>query len=91
MNPSQGSGIIGILPLILIFVIFYFLIILPQKKQQKRHQEMIKNLQKNDEVVTIGGLHGVIVNIKDKTFVLRIDENTRVEVDKTAISYKIQK
>jgi len=91
MSPSQGSGIIGILPLIFIFVIFYFLIILPQKKQQKRHQEMIKNLQKNDEVVTIGGLHGVIVNIKDKTFVLRIDENTRIEVDKTAISYKIQR
>ncbi len=91
MPSSQSAGIVGILPLILIFVIFYFLIILPQKKQQKRHQEMIKSLQKNDEVVTIGGVHGVIVNIKEKTFILRVDENTRIEVDKSAISYKIQK
>lgn len=91
MGSSQNPGIMGILPLILIFVIFYFLIVLPQRKQQKKHEEMIKNLQKNDEVVTLGGIHGVIVNIKDKTFILRVDENTRIEVDKSAIAYKVQK
>ena len=88
---TQGSSIIGFLPLILIFVIFYFLIIVPQRKQQKQHQQMIASLEKNDEVVTVGGLHGTIVNTKDKTFVLRVDDSTKVEVDKTAVSYKVAK
>jgi len=93
MPENQYSGLIGFLPLIFIFFIFYFLVILPQRKQQRKHQEMIRNLKKNEEVVTIGGIHGVIVNMKDKTIVLRIDDNnnTKIEVDKNAISYKIEK
>ena len=91
MGQGQYQGLVGFLPLIIIFVIFYFLIILPQKKQQKKQQEMINNLQKNDEVVTAGGIHGVIVNVKEKTFVLRIDDNARIEIDKNSISYKITK
>ena len=91
MGQGQYSGFAGFLPLILIFVIFYFLIILPQRKQQKKQQEMIQNLQKNDEVVTAGGIHGIIVNVKEKTFVLRVDDNVRIEVDKASVSYKVQK
>ena len=91
MPQAQGPSIIGFLPLVLIFVIFYFLIIVPQRKQQKQHKEMIAGLAKNDEVVTAGGLHGTIVNSKDKTFVLRVDDDTKVEVDKTAVSYKVAK
>ena len=91
MGQGQYSGFAGFLPLILIFVIFYFLIILPQRKQQKKHQEMIQGLQKNDEVVTSGGIHGVIVNVKERTFVLRVDDNVRIEVDKASISYKVAK
>ena len=91
MPQAQGPSIIGFLPLILIFIIFYFLIIVPQRKQQKQHKEMISGLAKNDEVVTTGGLHGTIVNSKDKTFVLRVDDDTKVEVDKTAVSYKVAK
>jgi len=48
---------------------------------------MIKSLKKNDEVVTVGGIHGVIVNVKEKTFVLRVDDNTKIEVDKNSIAY----
>jgi len=48
---------------------------------------MVKNLKKNDEVVTIGGIHGTIVNAKEKTFVLRVDDNTKIEVDKNSIAY----
>ena len=91
MPQAQSPSILGFLPLILIFIIFYFLIIVPQRKQQKQHREMINSLQKNDEVVTMGGLHGTIVNSKEKTFVLRVDDSTKVEVDKSAISYKISK
>jgi len=88
---TQTPGFMNFLPLVVIFLFFYFLIILPQKKQQKRHHEMINNLKKNDEVVTAGGVHGVVVNIKDKTLVVRVDDNTRIEIDKTAVSYKINK
>jgi preprotein translocase subunit YajC len=91
MPQAQGPSILGFLPLILIFIIFYFLIIVPQRKQQKQHQAMVNSLQKNDEVVTVGGLHGTIVNTKDRTFVLRVDDSTKVEVDKTAVSYKVAK
>lgn len=47
---------------------------------------MISDLKKNDEVVTVGGIHGVIVNIKEKTVILRVDDNTKIEVEKTCIS-----
>lgn len=86
MQPTPNAGILNFIPLIFIFLIFYFLIIKPQKKKQKEHQEMITSLKKNDEVVTTGGLYGTIVNIKEKSFVLRVDENTRVEVEKNSIA-----
>ena len=90
--PNQApSPLVNFLPIIFIFLIFYFLVIKPQKKQQAEHKSMIANLNKNDEVVTIGGVHGTIVNIKEKTFILRVDDNTRMEVDKNAISYLIKK
>lgn len=73
------------------FLIFYFLIIRPQKKQQKDHLETIKNLKKNDEVITSSGIHGTIVNIKDKTFILRIDDNAKIEIQKSFISLKKKK
>ena len=87
MQATPNAGILNFIPLIFIFLIFYFLIIKPQRKKQKDHQEMVMNLKKNDEVVTTGGLYGTIVNIKEKTFVLRIDENTKVEVEKNSIGY----
>lgn len=84
----QGNpAITNFVPLIFIFVIFYFLIIRPQQKKQKQHQEMIKSLNKNDEVVTVGGIHGTIVNVKERTFVLRVDENTKIEIDKASVAY----
>lgn len=87
MQPNVNSGIMQLIPLIFIFAIFYFMLIRPQQKQQKKHQEMINNLKKNDEVVTAGGIHGTIVNVKEKTFILRVDDNVKIEVDKNAISY----
>jgi preprotein translocase subunit YajC len=86
MSPPNPV-IVNLIPLIFIFLIFYFLLIRPQQKRQREHQEMVKNLKKNDEVVTIGGIHGTIVNVKEKTFVLRVDDNTKIEVDKNSIAY----
>jgi len=86
MQPNPNVGIFQFVPLIFIFVVFYFLIIRPQQKKQKEHQAMIQNLKKNDEVVTSGGIHGTIVNVKDKTFILRVDENSKIEIDKNAVA-----
>lgn len=81
------NPLINLFPLILIFAIFYFLIIRPQKTKEKEHKTMLNNLNKNDEVVTTGGIYGTIVNVKDKTLILRIDENVKIEVEKNCIAY----
>lgn len=73
-------------PAILIFVIFYFLLIKPQKDKQREHKRMVEQLKKNDQVVTAGGIHGTVVNVKDTTVMIRVDDNVRMEVDKEAIS-----
>ncbi len=87
MEPTTVNPLVNFLPLIVIFLIFYFLLIRPQRLSQKEHQRMIQGLQKNDEVVTTGGLHGKIINVKDKTIILRIDDNVKVELDKNCIAY----
>ncbi len=83
--PQQPAMLMQLLPMVLIFGIFYFLVIRPEKKKQKDHLEMVKNLKKNDEVVTSSGIHGIVVNLKETSVVLRLDENVRVEFDKEAV------
>ena len=84
---SEPPLIAQLFPLIFLIILLYLLILRPQRKKQIEHQNMIKSLKKNDEVVTVGGIHGVIVNVKEKTFVLRVDDNTKIEVDKNSIAY----
>ncbi len=73
-------------PLILMFAILYFLLIRPQQKRQKTRSNMLNALKKNDKVVTIGGLHGTIVDIIDNTVVLRVNDATKLTFDRSAIS-----
>jgi preprotein translocase subunit YajC len=88
MQPAaQVNPLMNLLPLIFIFVIFYFLLIRPQKLKDKEHQKMLSNVSKNDEVVTLSGIHGTIVNVKEKTLIMRIDDNVKIEIDKSAIAY----
>ncbi len=84
--PAQSNPITSLMPIALIFIIFYFLLIRPQKKSQQAHAKMIDALQKNDEVITSGGMYGTIVNIQDDVITLRVDDNTRVKVQKGSIS-----
>jgi len=86
MEGQAVNPIASFLPLILIFVVFYFLLIQPQQKQKKQHEQMIKNLGKNDEVVTSGGIHGTILNVKETTVTLRVDDNAKLEVEKYSIA-----
>jgi preprotein translocase subunit YajC len=71
---------------VLLLVIFYFLLIRPQQKQRKEQQARISALQAGDKVVTIGGAHGLVHNVKEKTVVIKIADNTMVEFDKVAIA-----
>ena len=75
-----------IFPYAIIFLIFYFLVLKPQKDKQNERKKTLANLKRNDEIVTTGGIHGTIVNVKEKTVVVRIDDNARIEVDKEAVA-----
>ncbi len=83
----QDSGLTQILFLYLpIFGIFYFFVIRPQQKKQKELKAMIENIKKGDEVVTASGIHGTVTYIKDKTVVLKVDDNCDIEFDKEVIA-----
>jgi len=83
--------ITGILPIILIIGVFYFIMIMPQQKKMRKHQNMLKNLAKGDEVVTEGGIYGTIIGLKDNTVVLKIatvkDEDVKIEVSRARVAF----
>ena len=73
--------------IVLLLVIFYFFMIRPQQKRQKKLQEAREALTKGDKVVTAGGIHGKIVEIREQTFVIAVEDNTHIEVEKSAITF----
>ncbi len=86
MPPDQQiNPLMHFFPL-LIIPIWYFLVIKPQKDRQEEQKKTLSNLKKNDEIVTTGGIHGTIVNLKDQTVIIRIDDNARMEIDRSAVS-----
>jgi len=74
------DGYMQFIPIIALFVIFYFLLIRPQQAQQKKRKEMLAALQKGDRVVTIGGIHGMIKEVREETLVVRIADNINVKM-----------
>ncbi|MCK5179686.1 MAG: preprotein translocase subunit YajC [Candidatus Omnitrophica bacterium] len=84
--PTQQGGMSMFMPMILIFAIFYMLVFRPQKKEQKEKLKMRETLKKNDQVVTVGGIHGTVALTKEKTVMLRVDDNVKIEFDKEAIT-----
>ncbi len=82
---ASGGSFIPLLALGLIFVIFYVFIIGPQKKEQKKTQEMIASVQKGDKIITIGGIHGVVSSVKETTIILKVDDNCKLEMNRSAI------
>jgi preprotein translocase subunit YajC len=83
-----GSAFMSFLPLILIIVIMYLLILRPQAKKQKDRQRMLDSVKKGDEIITVGGIHGKVMGLKneDKVLLLKVDDNVKLEVDRTAVS-----
>ena len=89
--PEQGSPFSMLIPLVLMVVVFYFLLIRPNQKKEKDRKKMIDTLQKGDKVITVGGMYGVVSNVKNEenVVVLKIGEGTKAEFSKTAIQAKI--
>ena len=84
--PTEQGGMSMLMPMILIFAIFYMLVFRPQKKEQQEKKKMRETLTKNDQVVTVGGIHGTVVLTKERTVTLRVDDNVKIEFDKEAIA-----
>ncbi|MBO7174514.1 MAG: preprotein translocase subunit YajC [Spirochaetaceae bacterium] len=83
---GSGSMLMSILPFGLIILIFYFFIIRPQNKKQKETEKMLSALKKGDKVVTVGGIHGVISSTKEKTVIVKVDDNAKIEFSRNAIA-----
>jgi len=82
----QSSGLLGLAPLLFIFVIFYFLLILPQQRKQKKWQAMLGELKTGDRIVTSGGLRGTIISLKDDAVTLRVPpDNLKLEVSRGSV------
>ena len=86
--PQAVPGGIGsfFVPLIFIFVIMYFVMIRPQKKRQEQQQKLISSLKTGDRVVTNAGIHGLISNVKENTVLVKVADNVKIEMDKSAIT-----
>lgn len=86
-SASTTGALTGtLLPFLLIIIIFYFFLIRPQNKKQKETEKMLAALKKGDKVITIGGIHGTISSVKEKTVIVKVDENVKLEFNRSAIS-----
>ncbi|MBX6365119.1 MAG: preprotein translocase subunit YajC [Gemmatimonadetes bacterium] len=86
--PGQGGGpgVALVIQFVAIIAIFYFLLIRPQRQQLKKHQELLKQLKKGDEVMTEGGIIGTVIHLADDRITLRTGENTRIVVARAKIA-----
>ena len=80
------SALINFAPIIIIGVIFYVLIFLPMRRKQKKLEAMIAALRNNDKVITTSGIYGTIVGVKERTFILKIADQAKIEISKSAIA-----
>lgn len=83
---GQPSLLVGMLPLIIIFLAFYFIIMYPQMKAQKKHKNFLASLKNGDRVITNSGIYGTIAGIEEKTVKLKIAPNVLITIEKNAIA-----
>jgi preprotein translocase subunit YajC len=86
-----GLDLMGLMPLVLLFVLLYFLMIRPQAKKQKEHKTMLQGLQKGDEVVSAGGVLGTVVSVGDQFVTLDISSGVEIVVQKAAVQTLLPK
>jgi len=86
-QPNMQPNIFeSMIPFIVIFIIFYFLLIRPQQKKAKEHAKLVESIKTGDQVVTNAGIHGVVANVKEKTLIIKIADNVKVEFDRAAVA-----
>ena len=93
MTPAGGNGGSGgggmlstVVMFSLIILIFYFMILRPQQKKQKERTQLLESVQKGDKVITVGGVHGVVIGLEEKTVLVQVAENVKVKLEKSAIA-----
>ena len=91
--PGEGGGspLCMFVPMIFIFAIFYFMLIRPQQRKEKDRRAMIQNVKSGERVMFSGGIIGTITNVKDATFVIKIADNTKIEVARGAVNRVLEK
>lgn len=86
VSPAQAGLIAELFPLFVIVVAFYFFLMRPQQKQQKRREEMLSALKRGDKILTIGGLHGEIMSMRDDMLTVRLADNVEVRLARAGVS-----
>ena len=86
MTGGQAGGLGQFIPLILIIVVFYFFMIRPQLKKSKEQKKFRANIAKGDKIVTIGGIHGKIIDVQDTTFIIEVEGGHKLKIEKSAVS-----
>jgi preprotein translocase subunit YajC len=88
--PAAPNPLASFVPIILIFVIMYFLLFRPQMKRQKEQARLVSALKTGDRVVTSSGIHGLISNVKDRTITVKVADNVKIEMEKSAVTNVIK-
>lgn len=89
MPPTEGggsSGFASLIPLLLVIVVFYFFFIRPQMKKTKDLKKFRENLKKGDKIITIGGIHGKIVEVQERTFTIEVEGQNKLKIEKSAVA-----
>lgn len=76
----------SIVPFLLIIFIFYFLILRPQQKRQKERAKLLESIKKGDKIITAGGMHGLVEGLDDKTILVKITDNVKVKMERSAVT-----
>jgi preprotein translocase subunit YajC len=85
-GPGGAGSLMGLLPFVLMFAAMWFLLIAPQRKKQKEHQKLINSLATGDEVLTSGGIYGVVTNVKPDRVIVKIADNTKIEIARSFVT-----
>lgn len=86
MSEAAANPLVQFLPILVVFGIFYFLLIAPMRRRQKALAQLVANLKKGDKVLTTGGLYGEVSALEDRVVHLRVADNVRVRVARSAIA-----
>jgi preprotein translocase subunit YajC len=85
-TPAAGNPLTSFVPIIFIFIIMYFVLFRPQMRRQKEQQRLVASLKTGDRVVTNGGIHGLISNVKETTVIVKVADNVKIEMEKSAVT-----